>query len=214
MAAIAPHVPHRNRQFSQPRLAHLASLVKWHHAHMPTTSTSNLIETPTLNFNLSECQRIEYGDIAAHLIPLVPNQAIELACGITVKIAELHQTYTYAGMLCGAPSAYHMARDIHRTLGKAHQQYPDLPDDKTFVIPPVISAGIHVINVPHLNRIFRTPWEKMPDVTTIALLSNECDGRQCIAAVWWQDAMGYPPPAIIDQIKLIDWDAQCSTGDL
>ena len=167
-----------------------------------------------MTINLRECRRIDYGEVPSHLIPSAPRQTIELSSGIALTIAELHQTYTYAGMLCGAPRGHHMPIDIQRTIAKANKYYSDLPGDRVFVIPPVISAGIQLSAIPHLHKTTRDPWEKLPDVTTIALLEKHNNAMECLAAVWWQDTLGYPPPAIIDELKAMDWAALCLTVDL
>jgi hypothetical protein len=156
-------------------------------------------------FNLSRCRRVDHGAIAPNRIPNLPSQDIRLDCAVTVHIRELHQSYTYAGLLCGTPRANEIPGDIDRAVRKVSTLFPDMPPEKIAVLPPVISFGTTTVKRPTSSELSQWPWEKLPDVTTIALLM-EAHGNGYVLALWWQDGIGFPPPDIVGQIRAMPWE--------
>jgi hypothetical protein len=165
-----------------------------------------------MTYTLDDFQTKDYGEIAPQQLTVPPVQYIDLDCGVVIKICELHQTYTYAGMLCGNHLAPLLPMHVDYTLSKAKEQFSKFSGDKVAVFLPVVATGVYARKIPTTRNPDRLPWAKLPEVTCITVLREKSQDNY-VVAIWWQDEMGYPPPAIIEQIKALDWRSRCTEVD-
>lgn len=121
---------------------------------------------------------------------------------VAVTLAGLHQTATYAGVLCGMPVPGQLIADA---LDRAAAHFPAARWPPAF-LPPVIRRGIHV------SAAFGAlPWFGLPAVTSTALLTSPVPVRDpdeifsCALVVWWQDGFGPPGAEVSEGLARLSW---------
>ena len=155
------------------------------------------------NFNLNRCTRLDCGTVDFGSLPMFHQKTIALATGELVQLEDLYQFHTYHGWLCGMPTESYIPGFIDRAVGTAKKIFPQHFHARIAVFAPVISfgrsAGIGSEGPSQLEE-----WAVLPPVTTIAVLKLT-DGFDSVLAIWYQDQVGYPDAAIVNQIQELDW---------
>lgn len=145
-------------------------------------------------------------------MPLSPTSALTLDSGRKIRLREIQQQYTYAGMLCGFPTTEKNARTL------AYLAEPQKGDEgmPRFVIRPVETPMEHVI-----KRLKENPdpfYEgkipaSLPDVVCTAVFyADEITGGEdghmsALVVVWFQEDFAFPiDPVTLRQIQALDWD--------
>jgi hypothetical protein len=169
------------------------------------------IDVPDL---LSRSERIDCGEIRRHPFDLWTEQTIELDCGVSIKIADMHQFHTYGGMLCGFPRKDRTDPHIEQAIRVANRVFPNLEIHRAAILPPVISFGVTIKKVsPEMTKRLglgadvqeqRVVWEMLPKITTVAVLQMTTS-FDSVLAIWWQSEVGYPDARVLEQIRKLPW---------
>lgn len=131
---------------------------------------------------------------------------IALVCGRAIRLATYHQLPTYAGLLCGYPTADINVRCVQATLEQATRiMGADL--EPVLLAAEACAYPDYPANPAHRHSL----CEVLPPVATIALFESapaaRGDGSHSVALlVWFQGTWGLPEPAVVDAIRAIDWD--------
>jgi hypothetical protein len=169
------------------------------------------IDVPDL---LSRSERIDCGEIRRHPFDLWTAQTIELDCGVSIKIADMHQFHTYSGTLCGFPRREFVDGHIEEAVQVARRIFPRLDIHRLAIFPPVISFGttIKQVSAEMVRRLGlstdikeqRIAWEMLPKITTVAVLQMTTS-FDSVLAIWWQGEVGYPDARVLEQIRKLPW---------
>lgn len=163
---------------------------------------------------LSRSERIDCGEINRNPFELYAKQPIELDCGISVKISDIHQFHTYGGMLAGLPRKEQLGWHIDIATRAAERLFPDFDAVRTAIFPPAISSGTLIEKIsPELAKRLGlgtdvteqcVSWALLPKITTIALL-QQSTSFDSVLAIWWQGEVGYPDANLLNQICKLSW---------
>lgn len=163
---------------------------------------------------LSRSERIDCGESNRNPFELYAKQTIELDCGISVKIADIHQFHTYGGMLAGLPRKEQLDWHIDTATRAAERLFPDIDAKRTAIFPPAISSGTLIEKIsPELARRLglgaevteqRVSWAMLPKITTISLLQKSTS-FDSVLAIWWQGEVGYPDANLLKQVYRLSW---------
>lgn len=169
------------------------------------------IDVPDL---LSRSERIDCGEIRRHPFELWTEQTIELDCGVSIKIADMHQFHTYGGTLCGFPRREFVDGHIEEAVQVARRTFPHLDIDRLAIIPPAISFGATIKQVsPEMAKRLglgadmkeqRIAWEMLPKIATVSVLQMTTS-FDSVLAIWWQGEVGYPDARVLEQIRKLPW---------
>ncbi len=152
--------------------------------------------------------------------------ALQLDSGRTIRLDQLIQSRTYAGLLLGAPDEHTFEMQIDGAITKAKRILGDDPLPHLIAPEPVfytVELGRSRINrdlvvTPDDGEIRRHRGQRLPLVTCIAqFTSREPAGKpedagifsESVATlVWFQEAFGVPTDeAILDRLQQIRWEA-------
>lgn len=120
--------------------------------------------------------------------------ALKLRDGRTIVLQELRQSWTYAGLAIGRPTA---------ELNRLYQS--------SAVTSATKSLGTKVLLIAPATTPGRPGTEEMPAVRTFALFTSHAlpgrTGQSCLGLVWFSAEFGLPEgPAVLDRLVELDWD--------
>lgn len=136
---------------------------------------------------------------------------IVLDSGRIIELTDLHQSRTYAGLLCGYPKKITNDGKIEHDLGKCLKMFPF--DCKPVLIPPGITPWPDYPGVEN-HQGLGLPCETLPMVTSYGLFDSTPTARDdgcnsALVVVWYQDHFGAPAdPEILAYLREIDWDSR------
>lgn len=138
---------------------------------------------------------------------------ITLNTGREVRLSDLNQSHTYAGLLLGVPDREYN-QELITQFRKAAKE--EMHRSYAYVVtPPVLDVdcsdqlkrrhqqlGKHVERIPYIacTALFRSGGVQREGDEDIGIMS-------AMAIVWFQDYFALPiDEAVLDKIKAIDWD--------
>ena len=141
---------------------------------------------------------------------------IELVGGRVVQLEELHQRFTYEGLQGGYPTTQMNQEIIARALERTVS--PFLKEGALLIQPVEVAVDISELDLDP------TKWKRrcadfgdpafIPDILVEARFGSSSpvhdtsqDGSSLVI-VWFQKDFALPiDPAVVEQIKAIDWDS-------
>ena len=140
-----------------------------------------------------------------------------LSSGREISLATLHQSHTYAGVLCGLPrETSNNESPIQSAIALASQLFP-LGGDRPVILPPMMQR-VTVRNRRWVEGdIFiaesdSTEVDFLPPVVSIGSFDSSpardhSESNSSLVVIWFQSAFG-PPEAgyVMREISILTWD--------
>lgn len=147
-------------------------------------------------------------------MPNIPR--IQLVSGRVVQLEELNQRFTYEGLQGGVPTRKMNQEIIERAIARAVS--PFLKEGPLVIQPVEVAVEVSEQEM----ESPRWKWKREDSGDPARIPDILCEGRfessspvrdtsqdgSSLVIVWFQSAFALPiDPAIVEQIKAVDWDS-------
>ena len=144
---------------------------------------------------------------------------VVLHSGRSVTLVTIHQKMTYRGLVEGTPRRQLNDDAIRDTIQEARKLC--LPGASPVLVPPP-RRDYHRRpgDMDKRSEVTGEPVEFLPSITCIGVFDDAvpaCDtdkDHSELTVVWYQDRYAFPiDPAVILQIRALDWEKLATDGD-